>query len=183
VIVTPGAVARLALIVIFTVALQVSGVQGVNILGGNADLIPLVVAAVALWGGCIPGAAIGFACGLLLDLVLGQDVGSSSLVLTALGFWVGRYGEVNEPSNALLPIPVGAAATGGAGCCCAQPAVASAAAAWIHDWVVYYGAFDPVVQVIRGVAMAVSAIVFVAGGSVALHRALRRAGVLEGFPD
>jgi len=113
VIVTPGAVARLVLIVIFTVALQVSGVQGVSILGGNADLIPLVVAAVALWGGCIPGAAIGFACGLLLDLVLGQDVGSSSLVLTALGFWVGRYGEVNEPANALLPIPVGAAATAG----------------------------------------------------------------------
>src|SRR5581483_1419343 len=76
VIVTPGAVARLVLIVIFTVALQVSGVQGVSILGGNADLIPLVVAAVALWGGCIPGAAIGFACGLLIDLVLGQDVGS-----------------------------------------------------------------------------------------------------------
>ena len=65
----------------------------------------------------------------------------------------------------------------------AVAAVASAAAAWIHDWVVYYGAFDPVVQVIRGVAMAVSAIVFVAGGSVALHRALRQAGVLEGFPD
>ena len=65
----------------------------------------------------------------------------------------------------------------------AVAAVASAAAAWIHDWVVYYSAFDPVVQIVRGVAMAVSAIVFVAGGSVALHRALRQAGVLEGFPD
>lgn len=65
----------------------------------------------------------------------------------------------------------------------AVAAVASAAAAWIHDWVVYYGAFDPVVQIARGVAMAVSAIVLVAGGSVALHRALKGAGVLEGFPD
>ena len=62
-------------------------------------------------------------------------------------------------------------------------AVASAAAAWIHDWVVYYSAFDPVVQIARGLAMAVSAVVLVAGGSVALHRALRQAGVLEGFPD
>jgi energy-coupling factor transport system substrate-specific component len=65
----------------------------------------------------------------------------------------------------------------------AVAAVASAAAAWIHDWVVYYSAFDPFVQIVRGVAMAVSAIVIVAGGSVALHRALRQAGVLEGFPD
>lgn len=112
-ILTPGAVGRLAAIVIATVVLQVSGVQGVNVLGGNADLVPLAVAAVALWGGCIPGAAVGFACGLLVDLLLGQDVGSSSLVLTAVGFWVGRYGEVNEPAHGLLPLPVGAAATAG----------------------------------------------------------------------
>ena len=33
------------------------------------------------------------------------------------------------------------------------------------------------------VFMALSAIVIVAGGSVALHRAMKRAGVLEGVPD
>jgi energy-coupling factor transport system permease protein len=65
----------------------------------------------------------------------------------------------------------------------AVAAVASAAAAWVHDWVVYYSTVDPLIQIVRGVAMAVSAIVIVAGGSVALHRALKRAGVLEGFPD
>jgi energy-coupling factor transport system substrate-specific component len=62
-------------------------------------------------------------------------------------------------------------------------AVASAAAAWIHDWALYYADVDPVLQVIRGVAMGISAVVIVAGGSVMLHRALKRAGVLEGFPD
>jgi energy-coupling factor transport system substrate-specific component len=61
-------------------------------------------------------------------------------------------------------------------------AIASAAAAWIHDWVLYYPAFAFELQVARGVLMAVSALVFVAGGSVLLARALRRAGVLEGFP-
>jgi energy-coupling factor transport system substrate-specific component len=61
-------------------------------------------------------------------------------------------------------------------------AVASAAAAWIHDWVVYYPTVDPTIQAIRLVFMAISAIVIVAGGSVALHRSLKRAGVLEGFP-
>jgi energy-coupling factor transport system substrate-specific component len=63
----------------------------------------------------------------------------------------------------------------------AAAAVASAAAAWIHDWVLYYAAFSVELQLVRGVLMAVSAIVFVAGGSVLLERALRRAGVLEGF--
>jgi energy-coupling factor transport system substrate-specific component len=62
-------------------------------------------------------------------------------------------------------------------------AVASAAAAWIHDWVVYYAATDTTIQVIRLVFMAISAVIIVAGGSMALHRALKKAGVLEGFPD
>jgi energy-coupling factor transport system substrate-specific component len=60
-------------------------------------------------------------------------------------------------------------------------AIASAAAAWIHDWVLYYPDADLTLQVLRGVAMAVSAIVFVVAGSVLLQRSLRRAGVLEGF--
>jgi rod shape-determining protein MreD len=111
VILTPGTVGRIALLVILTVVIQVSGVQSIALLGGSIDLIPLVVGAIALYGGCIAGAAVGFCCGLLLDLIVGQDVGASSLVLTAVGYFVGRYGEVNEPANALLPIPVGAATT------------------------------------------------------------------------
>jgi energy-coupling factor transport system substrate-specific component len=62
-------------------------------------------------------------------------------------------------------------------------AVASAAAAWIHDWVIYYQDASPQVQLVRGAMMAISAVVIVACGSVLLSRALRRAGVLEGFPD
>lgn len=61
-------------------------------------------------------------------------------------------------------------------------AIASAAAAWIHDWALYYADVSTDVQLARGIAMAVSAVVIVALGSVALVRALRRAGVLEGFP-
>lgn len=111
-IITPGAIGRLVLIVILTVVIQVSGIQGITLLGGAIDLIPLAVAAIALYGGSIAGAAVGFSCGLLLDLLVGQDVGASSLVLTGVGYFVGRYGELNEPANALLPIPVGAATTG-----------------------------------------------------------------------
>ncbi len=62
-------------------------------------------------------------------------------------------------------------------------AVATAAAAWILDWAIYYTAVDPAIQAVRLVFMAISAVVIVAGGSVALHRSLKRAGVIEGFPD
>ena len=61
--------------------------------------------------------------------------------------------------------------------------IASAAAAWIHDWALYYVGFAIDVQIARGIAMAISAVVIVALGSQALVRSLRRAGVLEGFPD
>jgi energy-coupling factor transport system permease protein len=64
----------------------------------------------------------------------------------------------------------------------ALAAMASAAAAWAHDWVLYYGDVSMELQLIRLVLMAISALVFVAFGSILLERALRRAGVLEGFP-
>jgi energy-coupling factor transport system substrate-specific component len=64
----------------------------------------------------------------------------------------------------------------------AAAAIGSAAAAWIHDWVVYYSAIALELQLLRGLAMAISAVVFVAYGSLLLARALRQAGVLQGFP-
>jgi energy-coupling factor transport system substrate-specific component len=64
----------------------------------------------------------------------------------------------------------------------AAAAIASAAAAWIHDWLIYYAAVSFDIQLARGVAMAISALVITAFGSLLLARALRQAGVLEGFP-
>jgi rod shape-determining protein MreD len=110
---TPGTIARLAALVLFTVVFQVAGVTTIHIFGVSPDLVPLLVGAVGLLGGSVPAAFTGFACGLLLDLALGQPLGASSLVLTAVGYGVGRYREVRDPSHGLLPIPVGAAATAG----------------------------------------------------------------------
>ena len=62
-------------------------------------------------------------------------------------------------------------------------AVASAAAAWIHDWALYYAAVDPAVQLVRGAMMAISAAIIAAGGSVLIERSLRQTGVLHGFPE
>jgi energy-coupling factor transport system substrate-specific component len=64
----------------------------------------------------------------------------------------------------------------------AAAAIASAAAAWVHDWVLYFPEVDLGTMILFGALMAVSAVVIVAGGSLFLVRALRQAGVLEGFP-
>jgi energy-coupling factor transport system substrate-specific component len=64
----------------------------------------------------------------------------------------------------------------------ATAAVASAFGAWIHDWVIYYADASIELQLVRIVIMSASAVVFAAFGSLALERALRRAGVLDGFP-
>jgi energy-coupling factor transport system substrate-specific component len=61
-------------------------------------------------------------------------------------------------------------------------AVASAAAAWVHDWVIYYAAVDVVTQLVVGAFMFISSAAIVAGGSILLARSLRKAGVLEGLP-
>jgi rod shape-determining protein MreD len=108
---TPSAFLRCALLGVVAVILQVSGMGSGRVLGGYVDLTPLVVAAVAIYGGSVAGAGMGFGVGLLLDLLVGQTMGASSLVLTAVGYGVGRYREVRDPAHELMPIPVGAAAT------------------------------------------------------------------------
>ena len=108
---TPGAFLRCGALALVAVILQISGLGSGRVFGAYVDLVPLVVAAVAIYAGSIPGAAMGFATGLLLDLLVGQTMGASSLVLTAVGYGVGRYREVRDPAHGLMPIPVGALAT------------------------------------------------------------------------
>ena len=108
---TPSAFLRTGAIVLVAVILQLSGLGPLRIFGGHSDLLPLVVAGVAIYAGSVPGAAVGFSAGFLLDLLVGGTMGVSSLVLTAVGYGVGRYREVRDPAHGLMAIPVGAAAT------------------------------------------------------------------------
>jgi len=108
---TPGALLRVGTIVLAVVILQLSGFGTMRVLGGHPDLVPLAVAAVAIYAGSVTGAATGFAAGFVLDLAVGGTMGASSLVLTAVGYAVGRYREVRDPAHGLMAIPVGAAAT------------------------------------------------------------------------
>jgi rod shape-determining protein MreD len=110
---TPGAFVRSGLLVLLAVILQISGLDQMHILGGTPDLIPLVVAAIAFYAGGTAGAIAGFSTGLLVDLAIGQNLGASSLVLTSVGYGVGRFSDQRDVSHGLLPIPVSAAATAG----------------------------------------------------------------------
>ena len=112
-IVAPGTFIRVGALLLLAVVLQLSGLSQLGILGGHIDLVVLVVAASAYYGGSISGCAVGFTAGFLLDLMSGATMGVSSLVLTAVGYGVGRFREVRDPSHGLLPLAVGAAATGG----------------------------------------------------------------------
>jgi rod shape-determining protein MreD len=113
VILSPGAFVRVGVLLLLAVVLQLSGFSQLGILGGHIDLVVLVVAATAFYAGSIAGCATGFAAGFLLDLMSGATMGVSSLVLTAVGYGVGRFREVRDPSHGLLPLAVAAAATGG----------------------------------------------------------------------
>ena len=112
-ILSPGAFVRVGVLVLLAVVLQLSTLSQIGILGGHLDLVVLVVAAVAYYAGSISGSATGFAAGFLLDLLSGATMGASSLVLTAVGYGVGRFREVRDSSHGLLPLAVAAAATGG----------------------------------------------------------------------
>ena len=110
---TPGTFVRLGALVLFGVVLQVAGFSGLHVFGAQPMIVPLIVGAIGLLGGSVYAAIVGFSCGLLMDIALGQPLGASSLVLTAVGYAVGRYQEVRDPAHGLLPIPIGAAATAG----------------------------------------------------------------------
>ncbi len=110
---TPGTFVRIGLLLLIAVVLQISGFAQMQVLGSTANIVPLVVAGVAFFGGSVPGALTGFAAGLLLDLALGQTVGTSSLVLTAVGYGAGRYREVKDPAHGLAAIAFGLCATAG----------------------------------------------------------------------
>ena len=112
-ILSPGAFVRVGVLLLLAVVLQLSGLSQLDILGGHIDLVVLVVAAIAFYGGSVSGCAAGFCAGFLLDLLSGATMGVSSLVLTAVGYGVGRFREVRDPSHGLLPLAVAAVATGG----------------------------------------------------------------------
>lgn len=103
--------ARVALLGVVTVLLQITLVSQLQIAGGIADLVPLVVLAVGLLCGPFMGGVFGFAVGLLLDIALFHTLGISSLLLLVIGDVAGRYRDSRDPEGAFVPLFGAAAAT------------------------------------------------------------------------
>jgi rod shape-determining protein MreD len=102
---------RLVALALLTVVVQESAVSQISIFGVSADLTPLVVMSVGLLAGSMPGAIMGFGTGLLVDTVLVQTLGVTSLLYIPIGYWAGRLREVRDPAHGLIPLVAGAAAT------------------------------------------------------------------------
>ena len=102
---------RLLALGILCVVLQVAAVSQMPIFGTNADLVPLVVAAVGLLCGSIPAALFGFGAGLAVDTALVDTLGLSSLIYCVAGYGAGRLRELRDPQATLLPFALGAAVT------------------------------------------------------------------------
>ena len=58
--------------------------------GGAPNLLLVVIVCLGLLRGSVAGAALGFAGGLVVDLLTLDTLGIPSLVLTLAGFWAGR---------------------------------------------------------------------------------------------
>ncbi len=104
-----GLLLRIALLALVVVFFQIGVVSEVPVAGVNVDLSPLLVVFVGLLCGSTLGAVTGFAVGLLVDLMLVQTLGVTSLIFTLIGYWSGRLRELRDPQAALTPLLVGAA--------------------------------------------------------------------------
>lgn len=102
---------RLIALALVTVVIQEAAVSQISIFGTSADLTPLVVMSVGLLAGSIPGAIMGFGMGLLVDLLLFQTLGVTSLLYIVIGYWSGRLRELRDPAHGLVPMAMGAGAT------------------------------------------------------------------------
>jgi rod shape-determining protein MreD len=112
---SPRLVIRLAVLMLVMVVIQETAISQISIFGVNADVTPLIVMSVGLLTGSMTGAVMGFATGLLVDTVLVQTLGVTSLLYIAIGYWSGRLRELRDPAHSLVPLAAGAAATAVAG--------------------------------------------------------------------
>ena len=106
---------RLILLGFFAVVIQETAISQISIFGVSADVTPLVAMSVGLLCGSLTGAIFGFFTGLLIDLVLVQTLGVTSLLYIAIGYWAGRLKELRDPSHELVPLAAGALASAFAG--------------------------------------------------------------------
>lgn len=102
-ILTPKIVARIAGICLLAVLLQLSFFSQVELFHVSPDVLPALVVCLGLLGGSQTGAVSGFAIGFLLDCLLVEALGITSLVLLCIGYVSGLLRERFEIHGVLMP--------------------------------------------------------------------------------
>ncbi|MEK6278250.1 MAG: rod shape-determining protein MreD [Actinomycetota bacterium] len=102
-IVTPRIMVRIVAIVVAAMLLQLSFFSQVEVLQTSPDILPAVAVSLGLLGGSLAGAVSGFAIGLLLDCLIVEALGASSMVLLSVGYLAGVYRERFDVTNSLVP--------------------------------------------------------------------------------
>jgi rod shape-determining protein MreD len=95
---------RIAVIVFLVAILQVSAFSSVTIGGGGPDVLLVTLVSVALLRGAVSGAVTGFGAGLIVDVTTLGTLGLTSLLLTLVGYWAGRYGETTGRARPYAPL-------------------------------------------------------------------------------
>jgi rod shape-determining protein MreD len=103
---------RIAIIAVLAVVVQETFISQISLFGATADITTLTVMAIGLLAGSMAGAIAGFSIGLMVDLIMFQTVGITSLLFITVGYWSGRMRELRDPSHGLIPLGLGAVATG-----------------------------------------------------------------------
>jgi rod shape-determining protein MreD len=102
VILTPKITARLVIVGLLGVLLQLTFFSQVELFHVSPDVLPALVVCFGLLGGTMTGAVSGFAIGFLLDCLLIQPIGGASLVLIAVGYVAGMFRERFEIHSRLV---------------------------------------------------------------------------------
>jgi len=103
VIVTTKILVRLVAIVIAGVLLQLSFFSRIELFHVSPDVLPALVVVLGLLGGSMTGAITGFSIGLLVDCLLVEALGATSLVLLCTGYLAGLVRERLEVRGSLAP--------------------------------------------------------------------------------
>ena len=101
-ILTPKILARIVAILVLGVLLQLSFFSAVALFHVSPDILPALVVSLGLLGGSMTGVVCGFSLGLLLDCLLFEPLGASSLVLLAIGYLAGLFRERFEIHSPLV---------------------------------------------------------------------------------
>jgi rod shape-determining protein MreD len=98
--------AKVGLLLAVAVLLQVTLVVDIRVIGGTPNLVLVVVVALALLRGPVPGALAAFVGGFLVDALGPGVLGASSLTLVVAAYAAGVWGESVPDTAPVRPLLV-----------------------------------------------------------------------------